>query len=395
MKLENKHGYRYEMVQLALRIGIKPTAREYKANPKTVRKWVNRYQKLGLKGLKDQSRKPKHSPNKCSERFEKKVIKLRTQTANKFGTKRLIERFSLQYGESCVRRIIRENKLTRKKKTKRSKRNELWSVKKLTKAFEKIQIDVKILTDIPLYWRQYLKQDLPKYEFTARDVKTGATFICYATKNDSINAGVFAAYLLDHLKAFGFDLTHIEIQTDNGAEFNATGRLHRKNTPFETIVKDCFKVRLGHIPPASPTFNSDVETAHRLVEDEFYDIEFIDNKQDLLEKMNTWLIDFNYLRKNSYKDCKTPFDLLQEDFPNSNKAVLHLPPIFLNDHTHLYLEQIARLNPKPNTSPESAPVMDKQLLHTLARWDPFGVHDVSPLHKLFIRKVKLGFAAFR
>ena len=116
------------------------------------------------------------------------MIKLRKDTKHKYGALRLIERFSLPYGKSCVQRIINEHHLKRKRKTKKDKRNELWSMKKLMRVFEKIQIDVKDLFDIPLYLNCARHAGLPRYEFTARCVKTGAAFICYATHNNSINA---------------------------------------------------------------------------------------------------------------------------------------------------------------------------------------------------------------
>ena len=98
---------RYDLVKFALKYGNKPTSREFKTSVKVVRKWVNRYVKEGISGLNDRSRKPHHSPNKCTPSLENKIIKLRKQTKHKFGAKRLIERFSLNCGKSCVQRIIK------------------------------------------------------------------------------------------------------------------------------------------------------------------------------------------------------------------------------------------------------------------------------------------------
>ena len=52
--------YRLQMVQDALKYGIKPCARHYQTTVKTVRKWVKRYQLYKEDGLKDLSRK-KHT----------------------------------------------------------------------------------------------------------------------------------------------------------------------------------------------------------------------------------------------------------------------------------------------------------------------------------------------
>ena len=340
MDKTERFNFRYDLVKFALRNGKKPAARDYKTSVKVVRKWVRRYTECGISGLNDQSRKPHYSPNKCSFTLERKVIKLREQTKHKFGARRLIERFDLKCGKSCIQRIIKEHGLTRKKKTKKQKRNELWSIKKLMGVFEKIQIDVKELTDISVYFYNYTRYQLPKYEFTARCVKTGATFVCFANANNAVNAASFAMYILNHLKDSGFDLTKIEIQTDNGPEFNACG--HRKEglTPFEFVVKEVFYTKLSFIPPASPTFNSDVETFHRLVEDEFYSIEPAASLETLRRKMMTFLIDFNYLRKNSYKGNKTPYELAKEEASDFSLNAFNLTPVLCEDIQHLYFDKV-------------------------------------------------------
>jgi transposase len=338
MSEQGKFDYRYKLVKFAIKYGNKPCSREYNISVQTVRKWVKRYKEKKLKGLEDESKRPKNSPNKCSPTFEKKIVQLRLQTKHKYGAKRLIERYDLKCGKGCIQRIVNEHGLKKEKKTKKKTRNLLWGVKKLTKLFDKIQVDVKVLTDIPQYWNVYSRAKLPKYEFTARDVKTGASFVCYAHNNNSANAATFIAYLMEHIKSEGFDVKEITWQMDNGAEFFACGNNKKGKTPVETIIEDVYKSKIGRIPPASPTFNSDVETFHRLVEDEFYDIEDISSVNDLLRKQYIYLIDFNYLRKNSYRDNKTPIELAREDYPGLKLSVFSLQPVILEEFQELYLK---------------------------------------------------------
>jgi transposase len=403
LKKEEKFNYRYDLVKFAFKTSKKEASREYKADIKVVRKWVERYKKYGIAGLKDLSTAPKTIPNKCSDSFEKQVIKLRLQTKNKFGASKLIERFNLKHSKNCVQRIINQAGLKRKKKTKTAKRNNLWSAKKLTKVFEKIQIDVKTLTDIDLYWLQYNKQKLPKFEFTARDVKTGASFVCFADRNNSRNASSFALYVTNHLKEAGFEVKEITIQTDNGAEFNACGNSKKQDTMFEHTVKDIINAKLDFIPPASPTFNSDVETFHRLVEDEFYSIEFIENRDDLIKKMYTYLIDFNYLRKNSYKDNKTPIKLAREDIANISLGIFNLKPIFLDNNFNLYLDAQKKYldQNKPFIPTKRNPINPKKLKKINHAFDnnldsflehyfyTLGGDNVTGLHNLLINYRKI------
>ena len=377
MTPQGKFDHRYQLVRFAREYGIKPAAREFRTYPKVVRCWVGRYEEQGLVGLHDRSRAPKTHPNQCPPSFEKTVVKLRLKTKHKFGAVRLKERFELDFGKSCIQRILSQQGLKRKKKTVKQKRNELWSTKKLMAVFEKIQVDVKELIDIPLYLAAYQKHILPRYEFTARCVKTGATFVCFANQNTNLNAAVFMAYLLDHLKVQGFDLSKIEIQTDNGSEFNAAGRKKQGLLPFEFIVKEVFSVKLTHIPPASPTFNSDVETFHRLVEDEFYAIEPFSSVQDLIQKAYTYLIEFNFLRSNSYKDRLAPIQLAIRDNPDFNSQLFNLPPILLDHHFHLYTQ---RLPANPNHIPSPVSIKDAYSLRT-GLPDPF----LSPDWDVFTR----------
>ena len=50
MSSQHKRDFRYDIVQFALKYGIKPAAREYSSTPKTIRIWVNRYKEKGIRG---------------------------------------------------------------------------------------------------------------------------------------------------------------------------------------------------------------------------------------------------------------------------------------------------------------------------------------------------------
>ena len=52
------------MVKHAIEHGIKPTASVFMTTPKTVRKWVKRYEQGGYRALDDASRAPHHPPKR-------------------------------------------------------------------------------------------------------------------------------------------------------------------------------------------------------------------------------------------------------------------------------------------------------------------------------------------
>ncbi|MCI0469761.1 MAG: helix-turn-helix domain-containing protein [Nitrospirae bacterium] len=49
----DKFDLRLRMVRYAIKDGIKPAARDYASTPKTVRKWLRRYQQERLAGLNE------------------------------------------------------------------------------------------------------------------------------------------------------------------------------------------------------------------------------------------------------------------------------------------------------------------------------------------------------
>ena len=122
------------------------------------------------------------------------------------------------------------------------------------------------------------------------------------------------------------------MQSDNGSEFIGSSKAIHAKTAYQNIAGK-FNVTTALIPPGSPTFNSDVEAMHRLIEDEFYDVELYSDKADFLNKAFTYIMYFNYLRKFRYKFGKSPFQILTEYemFKNNNPfAILSFFPIILD-----------------------------------------------------------------
>jgi hypothetical protein len=74
---------------------------------------------------------------------------------------------------------------------------------------------------------------------------------------------------------------------------------------------EVWDIKHRYTPPSSPDVNADVEASHRLIEDEFYELEEITSKQDFIEKSRTYQFYFNFMRKNSYKGLKTPKDIIE------------------------------------------------------------------------------------
>ena len=105
-------------------------------------------------------------------------------------------------------------------------------IKSKYRAFEKIQVDIKYLDDIPEFYHDFMQFHLPKYQITARCIRTGALFIGYTQQHSTTSTAIFIYRLLAHLKRYGVKPSEITIQTDNGTEFTAPWNSLKKNSLY-------------------------------------------------------------------------------------------------------------------------------------------------------------------
>ena len=170
---------------------------------------------MGLNGLLNRSRAPKSIPHKTPREMEDRVIELRRLHPS-WGPIRLKMHYELPISTKAIARIIRSAGLIKKRRKKWRRYQDLREKKRLLRPLRFIQIDVKDLQDVERYWLHMVRLGLPRYEYTARDVRTGGVWYAYGRANNSTNASVFVGYLLGQLKRYGVDTTDVIIQTDNG-----------------------------------------------------------------------------------------------------------------------------------------------------------------------------------
>jgi len=71
---------------------------KYGISRKIIYKWVNRYEEQGLDGLKEQSRRPKYSPNQTSDDIVELIIKEKLKNRNR-GPKKIYNQLKVQYSD--------------------------------------------------------------------------------------------------------------------------------------------------------------------------------------------------------------------------------------------------------------------------------------------------------
>ena len=322
-KDKNKISYfRYTMVNYALNESISKAAIKFQSSRKTVRKWVDRY-RCSVESLEDRSKRP-HSSSKQLSIMSQNKIKERCMDL-KIHNKRIaasyiISDLELSISLPTVCKYMREFGFKQEKKSKREKKRNLQHIKEEYKAFEKIQVDIKYLDDIPEFYSEYYRYKLPKYQITARCIKTGSLFFCYAKEKTPLNTAVFIKKLLEHLKKHNINISEVvTIQTDNGREFkNLKGE---KSTKFLDMLS-YFEVKYKNIPAGAKTWQSDVESSHRLIEDEFYSYEIFKSRNEFFSKAYKYQYNFNINRKSkhrkSYKYNLTPLDILKKEMENTS-----------------------------------------------------------------------------
>ena len=189
----------YEVITYAQQHGVKPAARAFGTTPKTIRKWLRRWQPGTLTGLDELSRAPKNSATAITVEQRQRVIELKRQLPT-WGAQRLKRDFDLALSDKAIRRIWHQENLLKRKRRKPRTKQDLRAIKAHWRLFEQTCLDTKDLIDIPELWPQLQRLQLPKVQYTAREVVSGLQFLAYADERALIYSALFAEMLIAHLQ---------------------------------------------------------------------------------------------------------------------------------------------------------------------------------------------------
>lgn len=313
---EHRLHVKQQIVRYAQEHGVKPSVRKFSAARNSIKKWLKRYEEEGINGLLDKRKGPKKIRHKTPEAIEQQVIAMRKRTPC-FGPKRIKYFYEPPCGKSAIQRIIKQNGLARKRRKKYQKKQDLREVKSLYRVFTHLQYDLKHLRDIACYWAQMKLFDLPQYQYTIRDTRSGWVFLGYSNELSELNARVMIDYVINFMKsAIPIETQDILVQTDNGAEFSGAGR-RVKTASFVRALLEDLRVNHAYIPPGCCNANADVESFHNTIEEEFFDLTTgISSRDDFFRKVETYRLWYNLERPNySKKEC-TPLDIVDLEYSN-------------------------------------------------------------------------------
>ena len=339
---KDKRAHRYQMVQYALSHGVKPTARVFGTSPPVVRKWLERFKEQGYAGLPDLSRKPHHSPRTTPQAIKDHIVALRKNKYRRLGAAQVKVLENLSQAPKTIRKFWREAGVQRGRRRKKyiTKQN-LREVKKQFYLFQQSCEDTKDLIDIPEYWQQMKRLNLPKVQYTRREISCGILFTGFANERSLIHSTLFAAYINYHIRKYkALPVDSARLQTDNGSEF--VGSWNAKGpSAYTKQIESLPGQEHTTIFPGAHRMQADVETVHGLMETEFYEIEKFTDRADFMAKANTYQLFFNLERPNTYKEHKTPWQLAREKRPYLDKRLLMTAAVDLDALLNTYASFLA------------------------------------------------------
>lgn len=258
--------------------------RRYGISRPTLRKWFKRYREKGLEGLKNESKKPKSSPNlKLTSEILTKIKIYRED--RKLGGRRiqseLLRNENIKLSVSIIHKALKKLEVKPIVRTKRSKKFKRYS-KNIPG--ERFQMDVT-----------KIKNGL--YQYTAVDDCTRYRVLgLYPRKT--------AKYTLEFIdKVIEETPFPIQtIQTDRGGEFFAI-KVQKK------LMQYSIKFRPNK--PGSPHLNGKVERSQQTDLQEFYPTMNV-NDPNLEKELGDWQHYYNWYRPHSSLDGKSPMDKYDE-----------------------------------------------------------------------------------
>ena len=161
---------------------IKAAIRKYEASHNGQRLWLRRYQADPSARLVNARPPSTNHPQKMSYGWQQTIcdaVRLCLARSQRVIASRIKAKTHFPASTKTVLKILKQNGLWKTRHTRKVQKRNLRHVNDMLRFCEKIQVDIKFLTDIPELKLTMKRAGLPKYQITARDCATGALWIGY------------------------------------------------------------------------------------------------------------------------------------------------------------------------------------------------------------------------
>ena len=300
---------RYKAVQGVLADGrtVGDVASQWNVSPRTMHRWLARYEADGLEGLGDRSHRPAHCPHQMSPALEVLVLEMRRAHPS-WGPRRIafeLGRKGVEPAPSesgvyrCLVRAGVIDPMTRRRRRETWKRwerggpIELWQLDVVHGFLLADGTSAKALTGI---------DDHSRFCVSAR--------LMVRERTQAVCDGFSSA-----LQTYGVPQ---QVLTDNGKVF--TGRFAQP--PVEVLFdRICRENGIDHIltAPRTPTTTGKIERFHRTLRDDFNTRQIFRNLKTAQEALDEWVSYYNTQRPHQSLADATP----ESRFRSDAEAVRH------------------------------------------------------------------------
>ncbi len=274
------------LVEVALRYGV---------SRQSVHTWRKRYQELGVEGLKDRSRRPRHSPTRLPADVEALICELRRQHL-RWGARRVVFELGRRNVEpvpsrATVHRVLSRNGLVDQQRQEHKRKYRRWQ------------------RDAPMQlWQMDIVSGIPLADGRECKLVTGiddhSRFLVVAEVVVRPTGRHVAAAFVAAMQKYGVPT---EMLTDNGKQF--TGRFTKPRPAevlFERICRENGVVQ-RLTKTRSPTTTGKIERFHGTLRREFLDqVAPFPSIMAAQEAIDAWVHSYNHARPHQSLDMATP-----------------------------------------------------------------------------------------
>jgi putative transposase len=295
-RTKNQQEQRYDLVRLmrGRRDSITELSRQWRVSRKTAYKWLNRYRRKGLPGLKDAGRQPQN-PQRTGRHWLERLRRLRQQRPT-WGARKLRQRLKQMHGDDRVPAVATLSRWLKRWGLVRGRRRRLAGPIILRKGVRAANQPNEVWTvDFKGWYR--LGDGTRVDPLTVRDLYSRYGLRVVLLPNQRIEATrreferIFCQYGLPQ-----------RIRCDNGTPFGGAG-------PTGLTRLSAWWLKLGieveFITPGRPCENGAHEQFHRVYKAEVAKVP-AQRKAQQQRRSNDWLRDYNEVRPHEALQMTVP-----------------------------------------------------------------------------------------